>query len=104
MMVLRLLTVLAFAALAACGDISRLPPEAGEGPNPTLPPPVTSLVPTVNIASPQGWPEGVMPTAPVGFEVTALARGLDHPRWLYVLPDGDVLVAESSKPALAPDQ
>ena len=42
-----------------------------------------------------------MPTAPVGFQVTALARGLDHPRWVYVLPNGDVLVAESNKPAQA---
>jgi glucose/arabinose dehydrogenase len=103
-MVFRLLTVFACAALAACGDVSRLPPEAGEGPHPTLPPPVRSLIPTVNIALPQGWPEGAMPTAPVGFEVTALARGLDHPRWLYVLPNGDVLVAESNKPAPPPDQ
>ncbi len=103
-MVLRLLTVLACAALAACGDIARLPPEADEGPNPTLPPPAWSLIPTVNIASAQGWPEGAMPTAPVGFQVTALARGLDHPRWVYVLPNGDVLVAESNKPAPPPDQ
>jgi glucose/arabinose dehydrogenase len=104
MMVLRLLTVIACAALAACGDFARLPPEAGEGPNPTLPPPVKSLIPTVDIASPQGWPEGATPTAPVGFQVTALARGLDHPRWVYVLPNGDVLVAESNKPAPPPDQ
>jgi glucose/arabinose dehydrogenase len=84
--------------------MARLPPEAGEGANPTLPPPVKSLIPTVNIAPAQGWPEGVMPTASAGFKLTALARGLDHPRWVYVLPNGDVLVAESNKPTPPPDQ
>ncbi|NPC58079.1 PQQ-dependent sugar dehydrogenase [Caenimonas soli] len=103
-MVLRLVIVLACASLLACGDIARLPPEAGEGPNPTLPPPVKSLIPTVNIAPAQGWPDGAMPKAPAGFKVTALVRGLDHPRWVHVLPNGDVLVAESNKPAPPPDQ
>ena len=84
--------------------MARLPPGAGEGPNPTLPPPVKSLIPTVNIAPAQGWPEGAMPTAVAGFRVTALARGLDHPRWVYVLPNGDVLVAEANKPTPPPDQ
>jgi len=102
-MVSRLTPFLAFTALVACGDMARLPPEAGEGANPTLPLPVKSLIPTVNIAPAQGWPEGVMPTVPAGFKLTALARGLDHPRWVYVLPNGDVLVAESNKPAPPPD-
>jgi glucose/arabinose dehydrogenase len=43
-----------------------------------------------------GWPEGKMPTAPAGFVVTEYARDLDHPRWLYVLPNGDVVVALAS--------
>jgi glucose/arabinose dehydrogenase len=103
-MVFRLLPLFAGIALVACGDIARLPPGAGEGPQPTLPPPVKSLIPTVNIAPAQGWPEGGMPTAAAGFQVTALARGLDHPRWVYVLPNGDVLVAESNKPTPPPDQ
>jgi glucose/arabinose dehydrogenase len=103
-MVLRLLPVLAFSALAACGDIARLPPGDSEGPNPKLPAPAKSLIPTVNIAPAQGWPEGGMPTAAAGFKVIALARGLDHPRWVYVLPNGDVLVAESNNPAPPPDQ
>jgi len=68
------------------------------GANPTLPQPVKRLIPTVNIAPAKGWPEGVMPTPMAGLGVTALASGLDHPRWVYVLPNGDVLVAESNAP------
>ncbi|WP_235033831.1 sorbosone dehydrogenase family protein [Pantoea sp. 18069] len=74
----------------------------GLGANPQLPAPDKgALLPTVNIAPALGWPEGVVPQAPEGFKVTALAAGLDHPRWVYVLPNGDVLVAESNKPAPA---
>lgn len=74
-------------------------PGPGLGPNPQLPAPEKSgLVPTFNIAPAQGWPQGAQPQAPAGFKVTALARGLDHPRWVYTLPSGDVLVAESNKP------
>ncbi|CAN5422208.1 sorbosone dehydrogenase family protein [soil metagenome] len=84
--------------LAACGDTAKLPPTAGMGATPTLPPPKSSLIPTVNIATATGWPEGSAPTAMAGLSVTALATGLDHPRWVYVLPNGDVLVAESNAP------
>ena len=84
--------------LAGCGDRARLPVDAGYGPDPTLPEPVTSLLPTVNIAKATGWPEGTTPVAADGFQVQAFARDLDHPRWLYVLPNGDVLVAESAAP------
>ncbi len=77
---------------------------AGTGPSPVLPAPeAEGLVPTVNIAPAVGWPEGAMPTPAPGFRVTAFARGLDHPRALYVLPNGDVLVAESNKPAKPPE-
>jgi glucose/arabinose dehydrogenase len=103
-MVLQLIPLVALAVLAACGDTAKLPPQAGEGANPTLPPPVRRLIPTVNIAPAKGWPQGVLPTPAPGFTVTAFARGLDHPRWLYVLPNGDVLVAESDKPAPPPGQ
>ena len=89
--------------LAGCGDTARLPEAAGIGAEPQLPPPVKRLIPTVNIAPAQGWPEGAQPRAAAGFRVTAFARGLDHPRWLYVLPNGDVLVAESNKPAPPPE-
>lgn len=70
----------------------------GVGPVPALPAPEKSLIPTVNIAPALGWPQGQGPQAMAGLKVTALARGLDHPRWVYVLPNGDVLVAESNKP------
>jgi len=88
----------ALLLLAGCGDKSTLPAGAGIGPAPQLPAPRTSLVPTVDIAPARGWPEEGKPQAAPGLAVNALARGLDHPRWLYVLPNGDVLVAESNKP------
>jgi len=84
--------------LSACGESAKLPEEAAIGPNPTLPEPVKTLIPTVDIAPAKGWPEGVLPTPASGLTVTALAKRLDHPRWLFVLPNGDVLVAETNAP------
>jgi glucose/arabinose dehydrogenase len=69
------------------------------GPDPTLPAPDKRLIPTVLIAPAKGWPEGATPSAAAGLAVAEFATGLDHPRWLYVLPNGDVLVAESNAPA-----
>ena len=89
---------LVLAALSACGEVARLPVEAGMGPNPQLPPPNTTLVPTLNTAKAVGWPPGAHPVAASGLAVTEYASGLDHPRWLYVLPNGDVLVAETNAP------
>ena len=85
-------------ALCACGDVATLPVSAGSGSQPTLPPPQHTLIPTVNIAPAQGWPAGATPQAAAGMRVVAFARDLDHPRWVYVLPNGDVLVAESNAP------
>jgi glucose/arabinose dehydrogenase len=68
------------------------------GPDPVLPPPNPTLLPTVHQAEAEPWTEGEMPTAADGFSVNLFADGLDHPRWLHVLPNGDVLVAESNKP------
>ncbi|MCX7256212.1 MAG: sorbosone dehydrogenase family protein [Polaromonas sp.] len=93
-----LATLLCTLALGACGDTALLAPEAGMGPHPVLPPPRADLVPTVNIAPAQGWPEGRMPTPMADLAVTAFATGLAHPRWLYTLPNGDVLVAETNAP------
>ncbi|HUH31513.1 MAG TPA: sorbosone dehydrogenase family protein [Rhodanobacter sp.] len=84
--------------LSGCGDMAKLQVRQGMGANPTLPAPVKTLLPTVHVAKAVGWPEGVTPHAAAGFAVQAFARGLDHPRWLYVLPNGDVLVAESNTP------
>lgn len=90
--------------LAACGGPQPLPPEAGFGPNPQLPPPSSSLLPEVRIAPAVGWPAGRMPTPAPGFRVQAFATGLDHPRWLYRLPNGDILVAESNAPPKPDDK
>src|SRR5687768_18014910 len=86
-----------FFALTAC-ESARLPVEAGMGTNPQLPAPTKSLIPTAVIAPAKGWPAGVTPKPADGLAVQAFATGLDHPRWLYVLPNGDVLVAESNAP------
>jgi len=95
---LAMILVLATLGLTACGEVARLPVSAGTGPNPTLPEPNKTLLPTVNIAPAQGWAPGALPTAAAGTAVNPFATGLDHPRWLYVLPNGDVLVAESNAP------
>ena len=76
----------------------KFPKQATVGPNPTLPEPVITLIPTVDIAPAKGWPDGVKPTPASGLAVTAFGKGLDHPRWLFVLPNGDVLVAETNAP------
>ena len=86
------------SALTACGEVATLPVSAGTGPQPVLPAPQATLIPTVNIAPAKGWPEGVMPQPAEGLRVAAFARDLDHPRWLHVLPNGDVLVAETNAP------
>jgi glucose/arabinose dehydrogenase len=95
------LAAIAITALstAGCGDSAKLPIAAGIGPNPQLPEPVTTKFPTVNMARAVGWPEGRTPVAAEGTSVAAFARGLDHPRWLYVLPNGDILVAETNSPS-----
>ncbi|MFT4102961.1 MAG: sorbosone dehydrogenase family protein [Burkholderiaceae bacterium] len=98
-----MLVAASFAPLAGCGDVAKLPVSDGIGPAPKLPPPRSTLLPTVSIARAVGWTsERDAPVAAPGARVTAFARGLAHPRWLYVLPNGDVLVAESNKPAREP--
>jgi glucose/arabinose dehydrogenase len=88
----------AMVGLVGCGATARLGVSEGIGPNPTLPEPNPSLLPTVDVVSAKGWTGNERPTAAPGLTVAALARGLDHPRWLYVLPNGDVLVAETNAP------
>jgi glucose/arabinose dehydrogenase len=84
--------------LGACGETATLSVDAGSGPRPALPAPATTLLPTVLIARADGWAPGQRPRAAAGLQVQAFARGLDHPRWLLVLPNGDVLVAETNAP------
>ena len=90
-------------ALGACTEPAVMPDSAGTGANPRLPAPRQTLLPTVEIAPATGWPSRITPTAAAGMQVTAFARGLNHPRWLLVLPNGDVLVAESNKPPKGKD-
>ncbi len=85
-------------SLAGCASSAKLPVSAGTGPNPTLPPPEKALIPVVHVVTAKGWPEGAKPVAAEGTAVAAFARDLEHPRWLYVLPNGDVLVAETNAP------
>jgi len=92
------MTLAIAALLAACGDTATLPVGAGMGPRPQLPAPRKDLITTVNIAPAKGWSAGDKPVAAAGLVVTAYATGLDHPRWLTVLPNGDVLVAETNAP------
>lgn len=81
--------------LAACGQ--RAPSaEHSYGAEPELPAPQSGILPTINAANAASWPAGAAPTAPAGFTVTRYSEGMAHPRWLYVLPNGDVLVAESA--------
>ena len=97
----RLTTAVVLASmlsLAACTAPLLADPLASVGPKPTLPPVSSSLIPTVHIAKAVGWPSGAQPLAAKGLVVQAFASGLNHPRWLAVLPNGDVLVAETNAP------
>ncbi|MEZ0259623.1 MAG: sorbosone dehydrogenase family protein [Alphaproteobacteria bacterium] len=89
------LMLLAFPAFA---DEATLQVEDVMGANPKLVDPVKSTFPTVKIAEVKRWEAGKTPLAAPGFTVKEFAGGLDHPRWIYVLPNGDVLVAETNAP------
>jgi len=95
-------SILAAAMLAilaaSCAQKSELAPESVSGPAPPLPEPDKALLPTVKIAPATGWKSGETPVPAAGVQVKAFAMGLEHPRWLYVLPNGDVLVAETNRP------
>jgi glucose/arabinose dehydrogenase len=92
------LATLLLLGLGGCTEMATQSERAGTGPTPILPPPHPTLIPTFNIAKATGWPAGATPVSAPGLVVTAYAAGLDHPRWLYVLPNGDVLVAETNGP------
>jgi glucose/arabinose dehydrogenase len=108
---MRRLTHLRFSAICAvslvlsgCGSSAHLPASAGVGPNPLLPPPEKALIPVVNVVEAKGWPKGAAPVGAEGTTVTAFADLLSHPRWIYVLPNGDVLVAETNAPPRPDDE
>jgi glucose/arabinose dehydrogenase len=83
-------------ALTACAAGREVPVAQTVGVQPTIPEPQTSLIPVMRTPKAESWAAGDAPTAPAGFRVMRFAEGLDHPRWLQVLPNGDVLVALSS--------
>lgn len=89
--------ILLLMPLLAC-DVADLPVEETQGPDPLIPPPSEAPIPAINIAPAGSWQYGKTPVAAEGLKVNAFAAGLDHPRWLYVLPNGDVLVAETNAP------
>jgi len=94
----RALTAALLIGAAGCAASARHTVLEGSGPFPALPLPSRSIRPMVNGATAIGWPEGHVPTAATGLAVSAFARDLEHPRWLMVLPNGDVLVAETNAP------
>jgi len=93
-----LLSLALLAPLTGCGHTAKLPLAAGIGATPQLPAPTMSVIPTVKVAEASGWPAGTKPVAAEGLKVNAFATGLDHPRWLLTLPNGDILVAETAAP------
>src|SRR4051812_24368352 len=94
----RLSTIVVAATTAGCGVRARVPVSAEMGAHPLIPRPSTSLIPVMKVVKAEGWPGDETPVAANGLTVRAFARGLNHPRWLYVLPNGDVLVAETNAP------
>jgi len=88
----------ALVAATGCASSARLPVSSGTVLATNLPATEKSLIPLVHVVKAKGWPEGARPVAAEGTAVAAFAKGLDHPRWLYVLPNGDVLVAETNAP------
>ena len=96
------IAVPALLVLAACGaPPPAMSPHKGFGESPVLPQAKPSTV--IKIAKAVGWANGQTPVAAEGLKVSALAQGLEHPRWIYVLPNGDILVAETSQPAKPDD-
>lgn len=100
-MITRLVSAIALSASALTGSpvlAADSAPPTTFGAHPTLVEPKHTLIPTVNIAPAKGWQAGAMPMSSSDFTVRPFATGLDHPRWMYVLPNGDVLVAETNEP------
>ena len=89
--------------LAGCGNTARLSIPSTQGAHPVLPPPRKSFLPMIHIAPAESWKSDEKPSAASGLAVNAFAQGLSHPRWLYVLPNGDVLVAETDTPSKPED-
>ena len=96
-----LLTAAAVAALTACSD-PKFDEASQTGPNPALPEPKQFLLPPVNVAPGEGWPSGKSPVVAPGLQIKALATNLAHPRFVYVLPNGDILAVQAKSPPPEP--
>lgn len=94
-----ILLLLLLVAWLVRGDTAELSLSQVSGTDPVLAEPDPETVPTVKIAEPVGWPEGAAPVAAEGLQVMRFAEGLDHPRVVYTLPNGDVLVTLTRAPA-----
>ncbi len=102
----KILILLAIVIVAAGGawfwvsqpDVAQLSEAALQGPRPTISAPRVQTFPTIKVADVVGWKDGAVPTPAAGLKTNPFATGLDHPRWLYALPNGDVLVAETNSP------
>ena len=105
-MLRHILIVSGLMALAAIGwwiwasqpDQAKLSLAAVQGAQPKITAPRPQMIPTIKVADAVGWPANAAPTPAAGLKVNAFATGLDHPRWMYRLPNGDVLVAETNSP------
>ena len=97
-----LVAVLVVLAVAAWwvlrGDAADYPFEDVTGTDPVLAEPDPQTIPTVRVAEPIGWADGTAPEAAAGLAVNRFAEGLEHPRVIYAMPNGDILVAESNAP------
>ena len=98
----RLVSRLAFAG-AAILTLTAAAPDSFDvrtqiGPNPVLPEPQQFLVPPMHLATVVGWKEGETPKVAPDLRIQAFATGLEHPRSVYTLPNGDVLVVEFGQP------
>jgi glucose/arabinose dehydrogenase len=90
-------------AVALIGDATVLlrhrdggPQEPALGSKPVIPTAKSQgSIPTLKMPTAKGWSHGQTPVAAPGLKVNAFATGLKHPRWIHVLPNGDVLVAEA---------
>jgi glucose/arabinose dehydrogenase len=91
------LALLGLLALSACSEVVA-PPETQYGSNPVLPAPTQYLIPPMRVPLMTGWGAGEAPTVPARLRIQAFATGFMHPRTVYTLPNGDVLVVESNGP------